>query len=88
MADTKKPRSDQSRLIGSGALPFPQGSFTVPSPADLWRTLMAEGDGEAELVAATVDTHPWGQTEDDEEQILRELYGQPDPGGIYRGQPS
>jgi hypothetical protein len=31
--------------------------------------------------------HGAGPTEDDEEAILRELYGPPDPDGIYRGTP-
>jgi hypothetical protein len=46
---------------------------------------MSEHPSEAELVAAGVDTREWGPTEDDEEAILRELYGEPDGGGIYRG---
>lgn len=28
-----------------------------------------------------------GPTEPDEEQVLRALYGEPDPDGIYRGEP-
>lgn len=41
---------------------------------------------EAELVATGVDTREWGPTEPDEEEVLRELYGEPDEGGIYRGE--
>ena len=41
---------------------------------------------EADLVAQHVDQGEWGPTEDDEEQVLRELYGEPDKDGIYRGQ--
>lgn len=41
---------------------------------------------EAELVAAHVDRHEWGPTEDDEELILADLYGPADSDGIYRGQ--
>ena len=41
---------------------------------------------EAELVAEGVDTREWGPTEDDEEAVLRELYGEPDEAGIYRGE--
>lgn len=41
---------------------------------------------EAERTLAAVDRRPWGPTEDDEEQVLRELYGEPDADGIYRGQ--
>ncbi len=40
---------------------------------------------EAELVAERVDLRDWGPTEDDEEAVLRELYGAPDEDGIYRG---
>lgn len=40
---------------------------------------------EAELVAAGVDRREWGATEDDEEQVLADLYGEPDDDGIYRG---
>lgn len=47
---------------------------------------MADGDGEAELVAEGVNVHPWGPTEDDEEQVLAGLYGPPDPDGVYRGE--
>lgn len=46
------------------------------------------GDGEAELVAAAVDTREWGPTEDDEEQVLAGLYGPPDADGIYRRVPA
>lgn len=42
---------------------------------------------EADLVAAGVNRRPTGPTEDDEEQVLRRLYGEPDPDGIYRGEP-
>ncbi|WP_185949283.1 hypothetical protein [Microbispora sp. KK1-11] len=31
--------------------------------------------------------HGAGPTEDDEEAILRSLYGEPDSDGIYRGEP-
>lgn len=41
---------------------------------------------EAELVVAGVDTREWGPTEDDEEAVLRSLYGSPDGDGIYRGE--
>ena len=41
---------------------------------------------EAELVATGVDTREWGPTEPDEEEVLRELYGEPDEEGIYRGE--
>lgn len=40
---------------------------------------------EAELVAAGVDRRDWAPTEDDEEQVLRALYGEPDDDGVYRG---
>ncbi len=40
---------------------------------------------EAELVAEGVDRREWGPTEPDEEDVLRELYGEPDEHGIYRG---
>ncbi len=40
---------------------------------------------EAELVANGVDVRDWGPTESDEEAVLRELYGDPDTDGIYRG---
>jgi hypothetical protein len=40
---------------------------------------------EAELTAEGVDVREWGPTEDDEEQVLQSLYGEPDVGGIYRG---
>ena len=40
---------------------------------------------EAELVAEGVDLREWGPTEDDEEAVLRKLYGEPDADGIYRG---
>ncbi|MEW2355832.1 hypothetical protein [Spirillospora sp. NPDC029432] len=35
-----------------------------------------------------VDVHPdvHRATEEDEEQVLRELYGEPDEDGIYRGE--
>jgi hypothetical protein len=39
---------------------------------------------EAALVEAGVDRHGWGPTEDDEEAVLRALYGPPDEHGIYR----
>jgi len=42
--------------------------------------------GEAALVEHGVDRHGWGPTEPDEEAVLRELYGAPDPDGIYRGE--
>jgi hypothetical protein len=41
---------------------------------------------EAALVAEGVDRWHWGPTEDDEEAVLRSLYGSPDPDGIYRGE--
>ncbi|MEU4225791.1 hypothetical protein AB0F17_15975 [Nonomuraea sp. NPDC026600] len=41
---------------------------------------------EAELTSEGVDQHHWGPTEDDEEAVLRELYGEPGPDGIYRGE--
>ncbi|WP_242892401.1 hypothetical protein [Actinomadura litoris] len=36
---------------------------------------------------AEVDVHPDVDraTEADEEQVLRELYGEPDQGGVYKG---
>jgi hypothetical protein len=40
---------------------------------------------EAHLVATGVDTRDWGPTEPDEEDVLHELYGEPDEDGIYRG---
>jgi hypothetical protein len=40
---------------------------------------------EAQLVAEGVDLRDWGPTEDDEEAVLRGLYGDPDADGIYRG---
>jgi hypothetical protein len=43
---------------------------------------------EAHLVVTGVDTRDWGPTEPDEEDVLRELYGEPDPDGIYRGEGS
>ncbi len=43
------------------------------------------GRSEAELVAEGVDLRDWGATEDDEEAVLRELYGEPDEHGSYRG---
>lgn len=43
---------------------------------------------EAELTSEGVDTREWGPTEDDEEAVLRELYGEPDEEGIYRGEGS
>jgi hypothetical protein len=42
-------------------------------------------ESEAELVARGVDRRDWEATEDDEEDVLRELYGPPDDDGIYRG---
>ncbi|MFD9949673.1 hypothetical protein ACFWYW_55695 [Nonomuraea sp. NPDC059023] len=41
---------------------------------------------EADLTAAGVDTRPWEASEDDEEAVLRALYGEPDPDGVYRGE--
>lgn len=41
---------------------------------------------EAELVAANVDRAECGPTEDDEEAVLRSLYGRPDRDGFYRGE--
>lgn len=41
---------------------------------------------EAELTAQGVDTREWGPTEDDEEAVLRSLYGSPDADGVYRGE--
>jgi hypothetical protein len=43
---------------------------------------------EAELTAQGVDTRDWGPTEPDEEAVLRNLYGEPDVGGICRGTPA
>lgn len=43
---------------------------------------------EIELVAEGVDLRAWGPTEPDEEQVLRELYGEADADGIYRGEGS
>lgn len=40
---------------------------------------------ETELTSESVDVREWGATEPDEEAVLRELYGQPDEDGIYRG---
>ncbi|GII56241.1 hypothetical protein Pth03_46300 [Planotetraspora thailandica] len=41
---------------------------------------------EAELVVTGVDTHDWGATEDDEEQVLRDLGYVLNPlTGIYEG---
>ncbi|MEV4173969.1 hypothetical protein [Nonomuraea sp. NPDC049709] len=40
---------------------------------------------EAELTVGRVDRHAWGPTEDDEEQLLAELYGPADADGVYRG---
>ncbi|MGI5286653.1 hypothetical protein ACQEVF_25395 [Nonomuraea polychroma] len=47
---------------------------------------MTEQRPESELVAEGVDRHDWGPTEDDEEAILRALYGPPDADGVYRGE--
>lgn len=41
---------------------------------------------EAALTSEEVDTREWGPTEDDEEQVLQELYGAPDADGVYRGE--
>jgi hypothetical protein len=41
---------------------------------------------EAELTAEGVDVHKCGPTEDDEETVLRKLYGSPDRDGFYRGE--
>ncbi|WP_433520155.1 hypothetical protein ACQP2T_63490 (plasmid) [Nonomuraea sp. CA-143628] len=41
---------------------------------------------EAELTSGGVDIREWGPTEDDEEAVLRDLYGEPDENGIYRGE--
>lgn len=43
---------------------------------------------EAARVAAKVNRHPTGPTEPDEEAVLRELYGEPDADGVYRGEPA
>ena len=43
---------------------------------------------EAELTVANVNRHDAGPTEADEEEVLRSLYGEPDEGGIYRGEGS
>jgi len=43
---------------------------------------------EADLVAGGVNRRPAGPTEDDEEEVLRGLYGGPDDEGVYRGGPS
>ncbi len=40
---------------------------------------------EADLVSRAVDRRDWGPTEDDEEDVLRALYGEPDEDGVYRG---
>lgn len=40
---------------------------------------------EAELTSEGVDQHHWGPTEGDEEAVLRELYGNADEAGFYRG---
>ncbi|MGW6502981.1 hypothetical protein [Nonomuraea angiospora] len=42
---------------------------------------------EAELVAERVNQRPTGPTEPDEEKVLRRLYGEADPDGVYRGEP-
>jgi hypothetical protein len=45
-----------------------------------------EGASEADLVAECVDRHPWGPTEDDEEQVLAGLEYVLNPAtGIYEG---
>ncbi|MFD9949809.1 hypothetical protein ACFWYW_55930 [Nonomuraea sp. NPDC059023] len=41
---------------------------------------------EADLTAEGVDTRLWEASEDDEEAVLRALYGPPDAGGVYRGE--
>lgn len=41
---------------------------------------------EADLVAEHLDRRPWGPTEPDEQEVLAELYGEPDADGIYRGE--
>ena len=41
---------------------------------------------EAELTVANVNRRDAGPTEPDEEAVLRELYGEPDRDGIYRGE--
>jgi hypothetical protein len=43
---------------------------------------------EPDLVADRVNQHATGPTEPDEEEVLRRLYGEADPDGIYRGKPS
>ena len=42
---------------------------------------------EAARVEEGVDLHRWGPTHDDEEDVLRSLFGEPDADGIYRGEP-
>lgn len=46
---------------------------------------MTTPENEADLVTRYVDRRDWGPTESDEERVLRELYGPPDDGGVYRG---
>ncbi|GAA2441977.1 hypothetical protein GCM10010191_67820 [Actinomadura vinacea] len=45
-------------------------------------------ENEAALVERDVDRNPDAHraTEPDEEQILRELYGEPDADGVFRGE--
>lgn len=43
---------------------------------------------EAELVAERVNRHPTGPTDPQEEDILRQMYGEPDAEGVYRGEPA
>lgn len=55
---------------------------------------MTEPTGQAEQTEQTEQPEPSpaepangaGPTEADEEAVLRELYGEPDPDGIYRGE--
>jgi hypothetical protein len=56
-----------------------------PDPTEPANTAAPAPELEAEM--AKVDLHPDAgrATEDDEEQILSELYGPPDPDGFYRG---
>lgn len=46
---------------------------------------MERSEQEATLVRTGVDVHEWGATEADEGRVLRELYGDPDADGVYRG---
>lgn len=41
---------------------------------------------EAELVVARVNRREPGPTEADEEQVLKDRFGEPDADGVYRGE--